>query len=205
MEIIRRENSWHRPLVYKGNAIGRICLHDGQRVLYTIQQGWLEHCYSLTDHYRTWDVLSIEIPVRTANKVNLAKKDNFIASYNDRDKGFSDKGKALYIYAPNLEKISELETESDGTMHKAEFFKLPITAIVQVLEKNPNPTSEKDNYVYVARPMTEIVLALNHSFWPTKEREELNAELEELNKKQPRHYQLSLSQLKRIKEFYKIA
>ena len=116
---IKRSFSCYRPMAALGKEIKRIVLHDGEKVLYTRQSGWLEHtesdgsdgpyCYSR-------DVVGIyTAQIRNARKVDLSKRDNFIVPFSDKDKGFFESGHALYLYVSDytLEKHCE-RLQEDG-------------------------------------------------------------------------------------------
>ena len=159
---VKRAASYFRPLHFEGTPIDRICLHNGERVLLTIQQGWLEH-HSTTENVTGpssgSDIIGINITPRMARTVNLSKKDNFIVSYADKEKSYFEKGKALYIYVPKLKIEREITNETnDGTqVYSCTFYTFPLECEVLCPKLDEN-----EKLVYVATPIKNVTLQANH-------------------------------------------
>lgn len=133
---IKRESSCLRPLYISGMQINRICLHDGDKVLHTIQQGWLEHTEIKGGYPYTGsrDVVAINAEVRKANKMNLSKRDNFIMSYADKDKSYYEQGKALYLYTPDfkIEKCCTYTLDNDLDTIEYNILKFSLDCLVSM-------------------------------------------------------------------------
>lgn len=179
---IKRSASWHRPLCYEGKEIGRIHLHDRKSILHTIQQGWIEHTEidrsSPFDFKR--DVVAIDIPsVRIARKIDLAKKDSFIAKYADNDKTYYEEGYALYIYTPDYQIEKHVTYTLDNNKDTIDYDILSFSLDCMIAM----PTLQDKKLVYTLTHLTKIRTIKITSHGKTEYGEKLANITKEINQK----------------------
>lgn len=150
---VKRYCTGLRSYAFAGKRIGRIVLHDGSKILHTLQQGWIEAVTNKESYYSTRDVVALDIPdIRTARKIDLTKKDSFIVAYHDNDKSYYESGYALYIYVKDFTFIEEYHVLSDDgnedryrTLYS---FSISAEILLPKLDEN-------EKLVYQAEPVKE--------------------------------------------------
>lgn len=177
---IRRESSCYRSMICLGKKIARIVLHNGEKILYTKQSGWLEHQTDPASlYYGSRDVVSINLPVRKANKLNLAKKDNFLLHFADSEKSYFESGTALYIYVSDFMFIQTIKQNSeDGlSMYFADLYEFSLPCEVLI----PEYDRETEKLIYKPVPMKMISILTNYRTEFTTIGESVNRLTSELN------------------------
>jgi hypothetical protein len=194
---VRRQSDCYRPVYCNGKKIDRIILHDGEKVLFTRQSGWLEHHEDMNKfYYSDRDVVGIDIEVRKANKINLSKKDNFIIPYSDSDKSYFEKGNALYIYVTDFTFLKTLKDKSDDglSVQCVDIYSvsIPCEVLMPYLDENKK-------LAWKAERMNVINVRMNNRSTRTKKGESIKALLDDINTVfNHADYHLSTDQLQRM-------
>jgi hypothetical protein len=205
--IIKRESDIYRPLYLSNRKVDRIIFHNGTEILLTMQQGWIETHERLEDRWSSGcDVVAIlGREVRNARKVDLSKKDDFTASYSDKDKGFYESGIALYLYVPEVKDlgIEESEPSTIGSISRRRYTEIPLSVLARKLHLNEDQSDERKRYVYKDVPMESVIVS---KFLPDlhtddyKRREALSEKIKEQT-----GIELSNRDLMKLEEHYTIA
>lgn len=202
METIKRSSSCYRPWTAAGKEISRVHIHDGEKVLYTTHSGWLEHAYRVTEVYGgTQDVTSVLVDkVRNARKVDLSKKDTFIASFSDNESGYRKSGKALYIYAPDCRFWQTVESRGDNEIRYCDLYKVKLDCTI-----NQHRLKEDgDGIEYFEEATNEIIVKCNHRTEPTERGKELRELTDSINEHLYRDRTLSVSDIEKLLETFEI-
>ena len=100
--LITREATWYRPYNVNGKTVEKIVVYKDGEIIIKTRSGWFEET---DENYHTkylGDLIEISIdgPVKRANKLNLHRTDNFI--FKMKDEYSIHEGYTLFIYADNI-------------------------------------------------------------------------------------------------------
>lgn len=204
---IRRSSSCFRPLHYLGTPFERIYFHDGNSAVIKIASGWLEHqpeidFESIRGPKGGYDVIGINATPRNARKIDFSKKDHFIASFDDNEDGYWRKGKALYLYAPEIKTIKTIEVDNGTEVYSCRFVTIPLECEFVNPEMSEETELEESRLIWVARPSNHVTLQIEHKWTKTESGIALENLTKSLNEKA--RLELSTYQVERLLEHFSI-
>lgn len=205
-DIATRGESWSRPLICHGREISRVHLHDGNKVFYTADRGWLEHVETPEKVLSclTKDVLTINKQFRLARKCQLEKRDDFVLRFADSDCGYFKEGYALYIYIPagTVEwKVVEQLSNDGLTLYRTRHAEIYLPCEVQSYRSKGNG---EEGLEYFAEKVDRITIQGSRQDKPTELGEKMEAIAKEFNDILPSRCDVYASHIQKLLEKFEI-
>lgn len=104
--ILKRRDSWYRPLYYEDKQLGQIKIYDGKGNMFNVGRGWLEDLNYTTGQKDITEMGFESLPVK--RKIPTDFKQSFMAKSERWD---GEMVWTLFLYTPDLKSSLRAETE----------------------------------------------------------------------------------------------